>query len=104
MKILDKEIDFDLNDAETIDKIQKIAREYDTELKNSNTLTEACNTYRKFFDTAIGEGTSNSLFGEKNNYMDIITAYNQIIEVLANKLDEFEQIKNQIAKKYERYQ
>ena len=103
MKILGKEIDFDLNDAENIDRLQELDSNYAEKIKESNKLTEQCKIYKEFFDRAIGEGTSELLFDNKNNYMEIIKAYNEFIAQIEEKLNEFIIKKKKTKQKYERY-
>lgn len=103
MKILGKEIDFDLNDAENIDRLQELDSNYAEKIKESNKLTEQCKIYKEFFDRAIGEGTSELLFDNKNNYMEIIKAYNEFIAQIEEKLNEFIIEAEKTKQKYERY-
>lgn len=103
MKILGKEIDFDLNDAENIDRLQELDSNYAEKIKESNKLTEQCKIYKEFFDKAIGEGTSELLFDNKNNYMEIIKAYNEFIAQIEEKLNEFIIEAEKTKQKYERY-
>ena len=103
MKILGKEIDFDLNDAEIIDKLQELDGSYGARIQDSTKLTEQCKIYKEFFDSALGEGTSEKLFEGKNNYMDIITAYNELIEQIEDSLNKFMAEAEKTKKKYERY-
>lgn len=103
MKILDKEIEFDLNDAENIDRMQELDNSYAEKLNKATKLTEQCKIYKEFFDTAIGAGTSEKLFGEKNDYMKIVRAYNEFVNAIADKLEEFLAETEKTQKKYERY-
>ena len=103
MKILGKEIDFDLNDAENIDRLQELDSNYAEKIKESNKLTEQCKIYKEFFNKAIGEGTSELLFDNKNNYMKIIKAYNEFIGQIEEKLNEFIVEAEKTKQKYERY-
>ena len=103
MKILGKEIDFDLSDAENIDRLQELDSNYAEKIKESNKLTEQCNIYKEFFNKAIGEGTSELLFDNKNNYMEIIKAYNEFIGQIEEKLNEFIVEAEKTKQKYERY-
>lgn len=103
MKILDKEIDFDLNDAESIDRLQDLDSSYAEKLKNSTKLTEQCQIYKEFFDNALGEGTSEKLFEGKNDYMKIVRAYNEFIDRIEEKVTEFMEEAQRAQKRYERY-
>lgn len=103
MKILGKEIAFDLNDAENIDRLQELDSSYAEKLKNATKLTEQCKIYKDFFDNALGEGTSDILFEGKNNYIEIVRAYNEFIEQIEDKLKEFMDEAEKTKRKYERY-
>lgn len=103
MKILDKEIEFDLNDAESIDKLQELDNSYAEKLKESTKLTAQCQVYKEFFDKAIGEGTSDILFEGKNDYMQIVRAYNEFIDRIEEKVTEFMEEAQKAQKRYERY-
>ena len=103
MKILGKEIDYNLDDAENIDKLRELDNGYSEKLKETTRLTEQCKIYKEFFDKAIGEGTSKLLFDNKNNYMEIIRAYNEFISQIEEKLNEFICEAEKAKQKYERY-
>ena len=103
MKILDKEIEFDLNDAESIDRLQELDSSYAEKIKDSTKLTEQCAAYKEFFDKAIGEGTSEKLFEGKNDYMQIVRAYNEFLDRIEDKVKEFMSEVEKSQKRYERY-
>lgn len=103
MRILDKEIDFDLQDAENIDRMQKLDKDYALKFQEATTMVEQCNAYKGFFDDICGEGTSNILFGDKNNYMLIVRAYNELIDAVSKQLEEFTAETEKTKQKYERY-
>lgn len=103
MKILDKEIDFDIELAENVEKLQKADKQYSEKIKDSNSIIEQCNIYKEFFDNTIGEGTSQLLFEGKNNYMKIIKAYNELIDNIEQKLNDFLEESQKVKEKYERY-
>ena len=103
MKILDKEIDFDLSDAENIDKIRALDSDYALKINDATTLTQQCEIYKEFFDATLGEGTSEILFEGKNNYMNIVKAYNELIEAIEKQLEEFMAESEKAKAKYERY-
>lgn len=103
MKILDKEIEFDLNDAESIDKLQELDSSYAEKIKSSTKLTEQCKVYKEFFDKAIREGTSDILFEGKNDYMQIVKAYNEFVDRIEEKVKEFMTEVEKSQKRYERY-
>ena len=79
MKILDKEIDFSFEDAENMDKIRELETKAREKIKNAKSTVEQCKIYKEFFDELIGEGTSKKIFGEKNNIINIIDAYQCLV-------------------------
>lgn len=103
MKILDKEIDFDLNDAENIDRLQELDTDYGKRMEGVTKLVDQCKIYKEFFDKALGDGTSEILFEGKNDYMKIVKAYNELIENIEKQLEEFMAESEKAKSKYERY-
>lgn len=103
MKILDKEIEFDFREAENIDRVIELDKKYKEEFNKVTTLTEKSKVYRKFFDDLIGEGTSQKLFGNKNNLFEMIDAYNDLVEESERINTEINKRSNNMKKKYERY-
>ena len=103
MKILGKEVEFDFEEAENIDKTIQLDEKYSQEFKKASSLTEKCQIYKRFFDELIGEGTSKKIFGDKNNFFKITDAYQELI-VEAEKVNtEIKKRTNNMNKKYERY-
>lgn len=103
MKILNKEVDFDLEEAENLDKLLLIDTQYEEEIKKATNITEQCKFYKKFFVELLGEKIVKELFGEKNKIFDLIEAYNDIVlesEKVSKKINE-KQL--ELNKKYERY-
>ena len=103
MKILDKEIDFDFEEAENIDKVVELDRKYQEIFNNAKTLVEKCQTYKDFFDELIGEGTSEKLFGDKNRIFEITEAYQQLVEEAERVSVKIKEKTTKMKKKYERY-
>lgn len=103
MKILDKEIDFDLNDAENIDRLQELDTNYGEKFEGVTKLVDQCKLYKEFFDKALGEGTSELLFEGKNDYMKIVKAYNELVENIEKQLADFTAESEKAKAKYERY-
>lgn len=103
MKILGKEIDFDLEDAENVDKAMKLDEKYLKELKETQTLTEKCKVYKEFFDELIGKGTSEKLFGDKNKFFEIFDAYQDLTKEAEKVYAEVTKRTQIMNKKYERY-
>lgn len=103
MKILNKEINFDLDDAENIDRAIELDKKYADKLEKAKTITDKCKVYKEFFDELIGEGTSKELFGNKNKIFDITDAYQDIIKEAERINTEAAKKAANIKRKYERY-
>lgn len=103
MKILDKEINFSFEDAENMDKVQSLDLKYQEKLQQAKTTVEQCQVYKEFFDKLIGEGTSKELFGDKNNILQIIDAYRDVVNEAERVATEINKKSAKMKKKYERY-
>lgn len=103
MKILEKEIEFNFEEAENIDKAIELDTKYEEKLKKANTFTEKSKVYRGFFDELMGEGTSQKLFGDKNNFFEIMDAYQDVLKEAERVTAETKKRTANINKKYERY-
>lgn len=98
MKIRGVDVDFDFLDADCVEKfeneVQKVkekAEEYEKkDMKLSETIKLECMIIKEFFDNVFGEGTSFSIFGEKNNLQDCITAFEDIVKEKLEQQKEFE--------------
>ena len=102
MKIKDKEFDFDIADAECMERYEKALHQMQERTKNtaksgttSERMKQACQLVFDFFDQVVGEGTSKQLFGEKMNFKVCFTTYEEFIEDCSRECDEFTQTLNQ---------
>ena len=48
--------------------------------KDSEGFMKLCNIVYKFFDSTVGEGTANKIFGEKNNFANCMEAMGQMLK------------------------
>ena len=103
MKILNKEINFSFEDAENMDKVQSLDLKYQEKLQQAKTTVEQCQVYKEFFDKLIGEGTSKELFGDKNNILQIIDAYQDVVNEAERVATKIKEKSAKMKKKYERY-
>lgn len=103
MKILDKEFEVDVFDADFVDNISAKDLEYKEKLEKAKTLKEECEIYKGFFDSVLGENASQKLFGNKNNLKLILDAYNDLISESTKGIEYIEQRKADMEKKYARY-
>ena len=103
MKILNKEIEFSFEDAENMDKVQSLELKYQEKLQQAKATVEQCQIYKEFFDKLIGEGTSKEIFGDKNNILQIIDAYQDVVNEAERVATKINEKSAKMKKKYERY-
>lgn len=68
--------------------------------KNSEILLEFCNLFRELFDDLFGEGTSQKMFGNKNNVKTILEAYDQFLEFIKGQGNAVSSIRESIVGRY----
>lgn len=103
MKILNKEVSFDIEEAENLDKVVELDIKYQEKLKDATTMLEQCKVYKDFFDELIGAGTSDMLFGEKNRISELIDAYMEIFNATEKFANDINEKRKLIDSKIERY-
>lgn len=65
-------------------------KRYETFADSVSDLREMCEGIKDFFDCVVGEGTSEKVFGDRVNALDMTQAYNTFVdEVSAKMLDGF---------------
>lgn len=105
MKIRDIEVEFDFLDADDVEKFEREAKKVQEtckekqkiEMPTSQAIREECKVINEFFDNVFGEGISIKLFNGKNNLMEHVKAFEDIVqEKLKNERD--------LSTLYERYQ
>lgn len=52
-------------------------------------MTEVCGAVRSFFETVVGSGTAEVLFGAANNFKDIMEAYASFAEQVSKHVKAF---------------
>lgn len=98
MKILDVEIDFDLFDADQVEKFEieaenvlKMSKEAKIDkMTFSEALRQECLMIENFFDNVFGKGISVKLFKGKKNLTEHIKAFEEIVEEKTRKQTELE--------------
>ena len=112
MKILGIEIetDFDYNDADDVEKFEKLSKKAGEKLKEirknqekvsrADIIRNGCNIIFDFFDELIGEGTHNKIFGTKTNLTKCIKAFEDFIEEIINQDNNMFEEANNFVKKY----
>ena len=105
MKIRDIEVDFNFLDADDMERFEleakKVKDECDIkskeEMSYSQVIREECRIINNFFDNVFGMGTSEKLFGNKNNLEDHVKVFEDIVK------EKVEQQKR-LQSTYDRYQ
>lgn len=84
---------FDLTNMELFDsESKKIAEFIENELSSSSgfdKLREYAEMVRDFFDTVVGEGTSDKLFGDRDNIRDLRNGLMTFINKVVSATNEF---------------
>lgn len=72
---------------------KRMSREMDAiDKTDPDVLYEVCLLIRDYFDTVVGEGTSDKCFGTKNNVRDLTLAYAKFVEDVLNTMRSAENI------------
>ena len=93
MKILDKELEFDFNDADDAERFEKNMKKTGEKLQNINEkdktrsqiIREVCGYIFECFDGIFGEGTHEKIFENKCNLDKCIEAYENLMEELTKQ-------------------
>lgn len=102
MKILDKEIEFDFLDVESLAKYETALEEYLNEVnkikqfkgKDSEGYKKLCDIVYDFFDKLIGNGTGTQILGEKRNFRKCLIAMEEVVAEKQNSDKEITDILN----------
>lgn len=93
-----KSIEFDTFDVETFGRFQREANKIAGEVSVLGSrakedpvayMTGVCTLIRGFFDEVIAPGTSSALFGDRNNFRDIMTAYTDFAAQVVDQANAF---------------
>ena len=95
MKILNTEVEFNFNDADDMEKLEKAVDETNIKFKSiekegkrtSELIRETCKVVFECFNSIFGEGTDKKIFGTKTNFDTCIEAFQD----LCNAKDEQEE-------------
>lgn len=96
MKIKDIEIDFDLLDADDIERFENGLKEVteksqiEEELSYSEAIRRECKIVEDFFDYVFGEGISQKIFKGKMNLTEHIEVFKDIVNEKIKKEKELE--------------
>lgn len=105
MKIRDIEVDFDFLDADDVERFEKEAKRVieesskkeKIEMSYSEAIREECRIIKEFFDNVFGNGISEKIFKGKNNLVDHIKVFEDIVKEknqqqigLQNTLDRYQ--------------
>ncbi len=102
MKILNKEIEFDFLDVESLGRYETALEEYLNEVKeikqfkgkDSEGYKMLCEIVYDFFDKIIGKGTGEKILGKKRNFRNCLLAMEQIVQEKQNSDKEISDILN----------
>ena len=98
MKILDTEIDFNILDADEMERFEneanKVVEKSNTtkveELTFSQAIRKECEIVETFIDNVFGKGTSKKVFKGKKDLQEHIQAFQDIVNEKVNKQKELE--------------
>lgn len=103
----DIELELDISDAETIELYEKTFEQMQKEVKSlpttgrkSEIVSAYCKTLRNVFDRLFGDGTSDKMFGTRNNAVQITAAYESFLEFVSAQNKELDNIQNRIVSRY----
>lgn len=98
------ELNIDFTDADFLERIEKgseTIKQQAEELKGKEItpaegIRQECKILKEFLDYAIGEGTSQKLFGERNSLNECLKAYEDILKARDSQFNRL----NTIVSKY----
>ena len=61
-------------------------KRYETFADSVSDLREMCEGIKDFFDCVVGEGTSENVFGDRVNALDMTQAYNTFVDEVSAKM------------------
>lgn len=61
-------------------------KQYETFANSVSDLREMCEGIKDFFDCVVGEGTSEKVFGDRVNALDMTQAYNTFVDEVSVKM------------------
>ncbi len=96
IKILGQELDFDIYDLDTMERYEEAHKSYAAAMQkmtpgnDAKTLKAYCKITADFLDGALGEGTSDRLFGGVVNYRQYLRAGYDLLESVGSQREEFQ--------------
>lgn len=104
MKIKNVELDFSFLNADDMERLENASKRVfdetekvkDVEMSYAKTLRFECNLIDTFFDEVFGEGTSEKVFGGKNNLDEKFEAFEDVMKEKAKQ-------DNKLANMYSKY-
>ena len=107
MKFRDRELEFDLFDADTAEVYEEAVERVREANANppkgetmSQTIRRQCGLVFGFFDDLFGDGFHKELFGERTNLMECLDAFAEFVEVVDAQRAQLDDKLGKYANKY----
>ena len=107
MNINGVELEFNIYDADTMEKVTDSVNKVQKELTSvgkikdeANQIRSMCKSIKRFIDEVLGAGIGVELCGEANNLLKHIDMYECIIEEITQQRKDFENRMKKLAGKY----
>lgn len=101
------DLELDLHDADTMELYEKAFAEMSEDIKklpkdgaSSQIVKAYCRIFKALYDRLFGNGTSEQIFGEKNNIRDINEVYDDFLEFVQSQQVDLEAFSNRLSAKY----
>lgn len=83
---------FDIYDVDTLEryenaliKLGKAEKSIPKDGKQSDIIRAECDALRTAFDDILGEGTADSLFGERRSMAELMDAYEKLLQTVSDQ-------------------
>ena len=103
----DHEFKLDLTDVDNIELYEKTFAKMQEDIKamspagsQSEIVRAYCKTLREVFDNLFGAGTSDKLFGQRNNATEITACYENFLEFVTGQNKSLTDLQNRITSRY----
>lgn len=100
-------LELDMTDVETVERYESVFKRMENAQNtvpatgtHSEILRAYCQMFRDVFDGLFGTGTSQMLFGDKNNARVMTEAYENFLEFVHAQVSGLDELKNRITSRY----